>query len=93
MTLEKSDVEKIAHLARLAMAEDEIEALAGEMSSILAFVEQMSDTDTSDCVPMAHPMDVSARMRPDEATEPDQRDHFQSIHAGQTDIQQDVGWF
>jgi len=79
MTLEKSDVEKIAHLARLALDQGDLEALAGELSAILALVEQMGAADTSDCTPMAHPMELGARLRPDEVTESDQRDKFQEI--------------
>ncbi|KPK37758.1 MAG: hypothetical protein AMJ69_10440 [Gammaproteobacteria bacterium SG8_47] len=79
MSLERSDVEKIAHLARLAIDEEEIPVYARELSKILELVEQMNSVDTSGVVPMAHPLEVSQRLRPDEVTESDQREHFQSI--------------
>lgn len=79
MSLERSDVEKIAHLARLAIDEEQIPAYARELSKILELVEQMNAVDTSGVVPMAHPLEVAQRLRPDDITEPDQRERFQSI--------------
>lgn len=79
MSLERSDVEKIAHLARLAIDEEQIPVYARELSKILELVEQMNAVDTSGVVPMAHPLEVAQRLRPDEVTEPDQREHFQRI--------------
>ena len=46
MSLSRSDVEKIAHLARLAISEDDVPAYARELSNILDLVEQMSSVDT-----------------------------------------------
>ena len=40
-------------------------------------VDQLAQADTTDVVPMAHPLDVAQRLRPDAVTEPDDRDHFQ----------------
>jgi len=79
MSLEKEDVEKIAHLARIALEEETIPKYARELSNILELVEQMNQVDTIDIVPMAHPLDAVARLREDEVTETDQRDHFQTI--------------
>ena len=79
MSLEKADVEKIAHLARLSLNEADIPAYAENLSNILDLVEQMNSIDTSGVTPMAHPLDAVQRLRPDEVTEIDQRDHFQKI--------------
>ena len=79
MSLQKTDVEKIAHLARLSVAEDDIPAYTETLSSILNLVEQMNAVDTSNIEPMAHPLHMSQRLRIDEVTETNQRDHFQSI--------------
>ncbi len=79
MPLNKADVEQIAYLARLQLDEARIPELAGQLSSILEFVAQMDAADTSEVQAMAHPLDVSARLRDDVVTEGDQRDHFQSI--------------
>lgn len=79
MSLEKSDVEKIAHLARLAVSEDELDSVASDLSNILDLVEQMNAVDTTGVEPMAHPLHMLQRLREDVVTEMDQRDLFQSI--------------
>lgn len=79
MSLEKADVIKIAHLARLAIREDDIPVYATNLNNILTLVEQMGQVDTQGVSPMAHPLDVSQRLRADEVTESNQRDKFQAI--------------
>lgn len=78
MSLDKSDVEKIAHLARLAISKKDVPAYAGNLSSILELVEQMNAVNTADVTPMAHPLDAVQRLREDKVTETDQHDHFQA---------------
>ena len=77
MTLEASDIEKIAHLARLRIEVADIPDYARNLSDILAFVEQLNAVDTTGVVPLAHPLDATQRLRPDEVTEHDEREHFQ----------------
>jgi aspartyl-tRNA(Asn)/glutamyl-tRNA(Gln) amidotransferase subunit C len=77
MALDKSDVDKIAHLARLAIDEQDIPKYARELSRILELVEQMRRVDTTHVQPMAHPLDATQRLRPDAVTEQNQRDLFQ----------------
>jgi aspartyl-tRNA(Asn)/glutamyl-tRNA(Gln) amidotransferase subunit C len=79
MSLSKADVEKIAHLARLAISEQDIPLYGRNLSNILAFVEQMNQVDVSGVPPMAHPLDMAQRLREDVVTEPNQREHFQTI--------------
>ena len=79
MSLKKSDVEKIAHLARLAIDEKDVPEYARNLSNILDLVEQMSSVNTDDVAPMAHPLDATQRLRSDEVTESNQREHFQEI--------------
>ena len=79
MSLDAADVKKIAHLARLAITEQDIPEYARNLSNILDFVAQMSAVDTAGVSPMAHPMDAAQRLRPDTVTETDQRECFQSI--------------
>ncbi|WJW75935.1 Asp-tRNA(Asn)/Glu-tRNA(Gln) amidotransferase subunit GatC [Thiohalobacter sp. IOR34] len=79
MALEPSEVEKIAHLARLAIEPADVPEYARNLSDILAFVEQLNGVDTADVLPMAHPLDAAQRLRPDVVTESDQRDKFQAI--------------
>ncbi len=79
MSLEKNDVEKIAHLARLSIDDADIPGYVENLSNILQLVEQMASIDTDDVVPMAHPIEASQRLREDEVTEVDQRERFQRI--------------
>lgn len=79
MSLVTSEVEKIAHLARLAISPADVPEYARNLSNIIGLVEQMQAVDTRDVVPMAHPLDATARLRSDEVTESDQRAHFQTI--------------
>ena len=79
MSLDRSDVEKIAHLARLAISEDEKDRYASDLSNILSLVEQMNAVDTEGGSPMAHPLHMVQRLREDEPIEPNQRERFQQI--------------
>lgn len=78
MSLSKKDVEYIAHLARLEVGDDEIADTVEKLSGILDFVAQLSDLDTADVTPMAHPLDMTQRLRADEVTETDERDRLQA---------------
>ncbi len=78
MALTSADVEKIAHLARLAINEQDVKGYAENLSSILQFVEQMNAVGAAGVVPMAHPLDAPQRLRPDEVTETDRRELFQA---------------
>jgi aspartyl-tRNA(Asn)/glutamyl-tRNA(Gln) amidotransferase subunit C len=82
--LDPSEVENIAHLARLSIEAADVEPYARNLSAILAFVEQLNRVDTSDVLPMAHPLDTPQRLRADEVTETNQRDEFQA-HAPQVE--------
>jgi aspartyl-tRNA(Asn)/glutamyl-tRNA(Gln) amidotransferase subunit C len=79
MSLDRSDVERIAHLARLALSDQEKDRYASDLSDILDLVEQMNAMDTDGVIPMAHPLHMMQRLRADEPTEPDQRERFQQI--------------
>jgi aspartyl-tRNA(Asn)/glutamyl-tRNA(Gln) amidotransferase subunit C len=79
MSLSATEVQGIAHLARLAIEDEHIPQYAKNLSAILNFVEQMGEVVTEGVDPMAHPLDASQRLRPDEITETDQRKLFQSI--------------
>ncbi|MDH5395782.1 MAG: Asp-tRNA(Asn)/Glu-tRNA(Gln) amidotransferase subunit GatC [Gammaproteobacteria bacterium] len=79
MSLDKNDVEKIAHLARLAISGDDIPGYANSLSNILALVEQMDAVNTDAVSPMAHPHEAHQRLREDRVSEENQREHFQAI--------------
>jgi aspartyl-tRNA(Asn)/glutamyl-tRNA(Gln) amidotransferase subunit C len=77
MSLDKDQVQHIAVLARLRVADDEIADTVDKLSRIVDFVDQLSQADTADVVPMAHPLDAAQRLRADVVTEPDERDEIQ----------------
>lgn len=77
-SLQKEDIEKIAHLARLGIDEADVPDYAHELTNILGLVEQMSAVDTDGVAPMAHPLDAHQRLREDEVTEQDQRELLQA---------------
>lgn len=79
MSLDADQVRKIAHLARLAIKESDIPEYASNLSRILELAEQMNAVDTAGVEPLAHPLDASQRLRPDEVTETDRRERFQAI--------------
>ena len=79
MSLDKKDVEKIAHLARLAIDKQAIPSYAKDLTNIFNLVEQLSVVDTTDITPMAHPLDANQRLRVDKVTEANQRELFQEI--------------
>ena len=81
MALTKNDVESIAHLARLQVSDDEIADYVGKLSRIIGLVDELGKLDTTDVVPMAHPLHMSQRLRPDEVTETDHRDRYQQNSA------------
>ena len=76
MALEASQVEKIAHLARLAIDADDVPEYARNLSAILAFVEQLNRVDTTGVEPLAHPLEATQRLRSDVVTETDEREKF-----------------
>jgi aspartyl-tRNA(Asn)/glutamyl-tRNA(Gln) amidotransferase subunit C len=62
----RADVEHVAMLARLALTDDEIEQLAGELGAILDYAADVSALDTADVPPTAHPLPLVNVLRPDE---------------------------
>jgi aspartyl-tRNA(Asn)/glutamyl-tRNA(Gln) amidotransferase subunit C len=79
VTLTRRDVENIAHLARLEIAEAELPVYVGSLSAILAFVEQLSGAATGDVEPMAHPLEGQVQpLRVDSVTETDRREAYQA---------------
>jgi aspartyl-tRNA(Asn)/glutamyl-tRNA(Gln) amidotransferase subunit C len=76
MSINNDDVEKIAHLARLAIDPAQVDTYTRNLSEILGLVEQMNEVDTDNVAPMAHPQDTHLRLRDDAVTETDQRDKF-----------------
>ena len=69
MSVDAATVRRIAHLARIAVADDEVEHLRGELNAILAFVEQLSEVDVEGVEPMTSVTPMEMKKRPDEVTD------------------------
>ena len=87
MAVDADTVRRVAHLARVAVAEDEVEHLRGELNAILAFVEQLAEVDVGGIEPMTSVTPMAMKMRRDEVTDggiaddilanaPAREDHF-----------------
>lgn len=79
MSLTTEDVKKIAHLARLTLSEKDLALYTPQLSEILDFVAQMNQANTTNIEPVAHPLDLTQRLRDDKVTEHDQREAFLAI--------------
>ena len=77
VSLDKDQVQHIAMLARLRLADEEFAETVDKLSRIVAFVDQLSTAPTDDVLPMAHPLNEAQRLRPDRVTEPDDRARLQ----------------
>lgn len=78
MSFTEKDIKKTAQLARLSVSDDDCVFYAGQLNRIFELVEQMSAQQTDNVEPMAHPQDISLRLRSDKVTEEDNRELFQS---------------
>ena len=87
MSVDADTVRRVAHLARIAVAEDEVEHLQGELNAMLAFVEQLAEVDVSGIEAMTSVTPMAMTMRKDEVTDggtadaimanaPAREDHF-----------------
>jgi aspartyl-tRNA(Asn)/glutamyl-tRNA(Gln) amidotransferase subunit C len=69
MSVDTDTVRRIAHLARIAVADDEVEHLRGEINAILAFVEQLQEVDVTGVEPMTSVTPMVMKKRPDVVTD------------------------
>jgi aspartyl-tRNA(Asn)/glutamyl-tRNA(Gln) amidotransferase subunit C len=69
MSVDAKTVRDIAHLARIAVNDDEIEHLQGELNAILAFVEQLAEVDVTGVEPMTSVTPMAMKKRPDVVTD------------------------
>lgn len=66
MKITRKEVGHVAKLARLALPEDELDALTGQMDAILGYVEKLNELDTSGIIPTAHAVPMENAFRADE---------------------------
>jgi aspartyl-tRNA(Asn)/glutamyl-tRNA(Gln) amidotransferase subunit C len=69
MSVDAATVRRIAHLARIAVADEEVEALQGELNAILAFVEQLSEVNVDGVEPMTSVTPMEMKKRADVVTD------------------------
>ena len=79
MGIRQDEIEKIAELARIRIADEEISLVTQRITEILRMVDQLQAVDTSGVEPMANPLDATQRLRPDVVTEGNCREAFQAI--------------
>lgn len=84
MALNTDDIQRIAHLARLEINDDEAKATLTKLSGIMDLIGEMQAVDTDGIEPMSHAQDVTQRLREDVVNKINQRETFQEI-APQTD--------
>ena len=90
MAIDTDTARRVAHLARIRVAEDDLPALATELSSVLAFMEQLSEVDTDGVEPMTAVSPMPLKRREDVisdgnrqadilANAPDAREGFMAV--------------
>lgn len=65
MSVDQATVRRVAHLARIAVTEDEVAHLQGELNAILAFVDELAEVDVTGIEPMTSVTPMTLRMRED----------------------------
>jgi aspartyl-tRNA(Asn)/glutamyl-tRNA(Gln) amidotransferase subunit C len=76
MALDKATVAHIATLARIKLPDSEQDKIAGELSHILGWIEQLAEIDTSGVEPMTSVAAMSLPMREDKVTDGNRRDEI-----------------
>lgn len=90
MSVDQATVRRIAHLARIAVSDEEVPHLQQELNAILAFVEELSGVDVSGVEPMTSVVPMKMVWRKDEVTDhagaeaivgnaPASEDHFFTV--------------
>ena len=69
MSVDEKTVRRIAHLARIAVTDDEVGPLQGELNAILAFVEQLGTVDVAGVEPMTSVTPMAMKKREDVVTD------------------------
>lgn len=83
MSLSDDQVRRIARLARIAIRPEESQEALERLNRVLGLIDRLQAVDTTGIEPMAHPLEAQLpegqRLRPDEATETDRREAYQSV--------------
>lgn len=76
MSLDETQVNNIAQLARIEINPDDIAHYTRDLSNILSMVDQLQQTSTENVPPLSNPLEQNQRLRPDKVSESNQRDKF-----------------
>ena len=76
MALDRETAEQVAHLARLKLGPERAADVTDELSRILDLIDQIEQVDTSQTVPMAHPLDLAQPLRDDTVTNQPDRERL-----------------
>ncbi len=79
MSIDRTDIEKLGELARIAVTEENIEATTRSINEVLALVDQLQSANTANVKPLANPLDATQRLRHDQISESNHRDDFQPL--------------
>ncbi len=79
MAVTLNDINKIAHLARLGLSDEEKSRYTDSLNNILGLIDDLQAVNTQGIEPLAHAVDVTQPLRPDVVTETNQRDSYQKI--------------
>ena len=79
MSLSLDEVRHIAKLARLELADGDVDATQAKLNGIFGLIEEMQAVDTDGVEPMSHPQELAQRLRPDAVTESNRREAFQAV--------------
>lgn len=74
MSVDLATVKRVAHLARIAVTEEEAARMTGELNTILGFVEQLNEVDVAGIEPMTSVIPMAMRKREDGVTDGDKAD-------------------
>lgn len=79
MAVTLNDINKIAHLARLGLSDEEKSRYTDSLNNILGLIDDLQAVNTQGIAPLSHAVDVTQPLRPDVVTENNQRDAYQQI--------------
>ena len=77
MSIDKSDIKHLCNLSKLNLDDEEQSIFLSQMQSILEMIEELQEVDTGEIEQMAHPLQMTQRLRNDEVTEFNERDKYQ----------------
>ena len=77
--MDQATIDKLLTLSQLALPDAQRARLVSDLGAIIELIDAMQSVDTDNVEPLAHPVDVTQRLRPDVADADIDREHLQSI--------------